>query len=451
MNLLIRQVGLCWSPPLLTAWLTAAVATPILAGPVAAEEGETRYPLSECIDQALESSRMLRVSIERQTGADADADQARARRWPTLAFEANGMYVSEVNEIELPLIPPRTLKFGNNDSYDLAAGVRIPLYTGGTLSATERALRAAAEASAYDVSADSLRLVHDVRRAFLGALGAEEEARAAQLAVDRLHRHTEEISGRIELGAASEEMKLGAESRLRIAEQQLVGAKERLIVARLGLGALLGRPKEPIMPAGSLDDHVSGPEGMGLESDGPPPVDARPELRALERKEQASDQSRRAATGSFLPTVSAVAQVHYGKPGVQVTKGDWMDWATAGVQLTWTLWDAGTRAAEVRSRSAETRGLMEARAELREQLESALAVAREQVASRQEQLARAGERVELERRRLELVLGRNRQGLGSESELLDVQDDLTEAEVALAAARAGLRIAETDLLYAVGQ
>jgi outer membrane protein TolC len=428
--------------------LIALGITGLLAGQPASAQEAKPYDLARCIAEAVTNAPELRAAADENAAAEAAAAQARARRWPSLSLAAEASYVSEVNELELPSAPPRTIRFGDNDSYGVTAGLEVPLYTGGALAATERARRVDALATVYDGAADSLRIVRDVRAQFFLALGTQAEFEAAEVAVQRLQRHLNELSGRIEAGAASEEDRLQSRSRLSAAQQRRAAALERRDVASLELGRALGQPGLTVRPEGQLEQTLLGVSPGGSPADA---VSARPELHALTLRQQASEARRRAARGSLLPSVSAIGQLHYAKPGVRIIDNEWMDWASAGVQLKWTLWDAGERSAQVHQLAATTRVLAHRHTVLERRLRGALAVALAQVASRRDQIHRAELRVEFDRQRLGLVEGRYRQGLGTESELLDAQDDLAESETALAATQAQLRLAEVDYLYAVAR
>jgi outer membrane protein TolC len=433
------------------------------AEPVAAQEPPRGYDLQQCLHMALENSSRLRASRETQNASKAQIDQARARRWPTLSVGAQAAYQSEVNQIDLAAPISQSIRFGDYDSYGLVAGVDVPLYTGGTLAASERAQRAAAHASDFDEAADSLLVVRDVRLSFFAALGAQAEVDAADLAVNRLQRHLEQLHGQVRAGAASTEAQLQVESRLRSAEQRLLSAKEERTVRRLQLGRALGQPELPVTPEGKLDQSLLAggpvPEGaVGAASQDsaftePPSseVSARPELHAVTYRQRATEAQKSAAKGSLLPSIVANLQMHYAKPGVRVVDNEWMDWASAGVQLRWTLFDAGGRSARVREFEATSRALAYQHEELERSLTNQLRVSQARVVAQRKQISKALQRVELERQRLRLVEGRYQQGLGTETELLDAQDDLSDAEVAVAAQRAQLRLAEVKLLYAVAR
>ncbi len=413
-----------------------------------AEENSTAMDLGHCIHAALSNSSTLRAFEESQRAAQAGVNEASARRWPTLSVGADFHYQSEVNEFDLPAPISRTVRFGDNESYGVLADLELPLYTGGRLEAQERSQRDAARASGFDLAADSLRVIQQVRTSFYLALGAQAEVDAANLAVQRLRRHLKDLEQQLRAGAASTEAQLQVEARLRSAEQRSLNAQEQLSVRRLQLGRALGFPDREVVPAGQLDQSLLSDDGI-LGKVGS--VDARPELHALNSRQSANREASRAAKGSLMPSLNATAQLHYARPGIRVVDNEWMDWATVGLRLQWTLFDKGGRSARVEQRAAMARALSHRQEELHRELTNALEISRAQVRAQHEQVSKAQQRAELESKRLKLVQGRYQQGLGTETELLDAQDDLSDAEIAVAAQRSRLRLAEVKLLYAVAQ
>jgi outer membrane protein len=141
---------------------------------------------------------------------------------------------------------------------------------------------------------------------------------------------------------------------------------------------------------------------------------------------------------------------HYGRPGVDLIADDWMDYGSVAVRLSWTLWDWGVRRRQIQSVRAREMSIRERRSDLENDFLTRRAIAASHLEAASAGQDKAAERVELENRRLELTRQRVHDGHASASALLDSQDDLTLAEVELAASRARLRLAEVELLDAMG-
>lgn len=429
----------------LAAALVAAAAFGARAGEN--DAGVTTLGLDGCLAQAAANSETIRSARFKRAAAEARASSAQASRWPTLGGTAVYDYASEVTKIDIPLGPsPRTIEFGDGNTWRFALGVDVPLYTGGALGATAHAERAEAGAAALDVAADSLGVVRDTRTAFYRALAAHARADVARAAVRRLERHLDTIAKSIDIGAASEEERVQVTASLREAEQRALAAELEQVTAEMALGTAIGRPGERIVPGGDLDASLVSSAALGDE-----PFESRPELGALEARRRESDHRARAAFGALLPSLVASAQMNYGRPGVDPVQNDWMSWASARVSLAWTFFDRGARHQKAMAARAGARAIDATRADVHRHLEAAFDAATVRLDYARRQSVKAAERLEAERRRLDLVSGRREQGMATETELLDAQDDLAAAEAADVAARASVRLAETDLLYAAGR
>jgi outer membrane protein TolC len=417
----------------------AAVATP------AAAPADTTGTLSRCEGAALAASHVLDEGRASAASARAAADAAAAGLYPALGLSGSASYVTETMSIDIPTpLGARHIEFGDGSSTDLMLGVHAPLFRGGTLRAQSRAAQAQWRASMAELAADSLDLRLQVRRAFYAALGSQAVAEAARQGEARLQRHLADVQTSIAAGTATEEARLQVLARLRQTEQTTLKAQAAAAAWRYELARLVGQAGSQIVPAAELDSSLI------RSSEGVRPWDERPALQALQERIAAADQSRRAAAGSFWPAVDIEGGWHYGRPGVNAVADEWMDYGTVAVNLRWTLFDFGGRGDRVRSLRAQTRALASARQELDDGLRTRLANARTQLDSAREQAERAAERLELERRRLQMTQDRWRAGHATESELLDSQDDVTIAGTDLAAARASLRLAEAELLAALG-
>jgi outer membrane protein len=373
--------------------------------------------------------------------AEADYSQSKSSLWPVLSLNGSYGYTSETMHLEIPGSPltggvGKQIDFGDGNVYDLNAGVRVPIYGGGTVKAQTRASEMSMFASRMDLASDSLALIHDVRAAFFKAVGAKASLDAATNRVSRLSRHVKEIESAQKIGMATQEAKLTATANLRAAESQVLNLEARAKSARLYLGSLLGTPDNEIYPSDELEESL-------IENNNQLDFNAeqRPEVKALDLRLKQSDYVVRSAKGSLLPSLSGNAAYHYGKPGVNQTANEWMDFYTLGATASWTLWDFGGRSHRIESTRFNQHALKYRRDDLIRNLSNVSSLPG---------LEKLSERRDLERQRMELVEGRLNAGMATESEYLDAIDDLTAAELDWVDAQVTLRLREADLLYANG-
>ncbi len=425
--------------------MTLVYAAVLIASATAAraQDSTRTLTLDACIAQAATNSQALLASRFQNDAARARAENAQATRWPRIGADASYDYASKVFAID---VPPTPVNFGDGNTYHVSVGVDVPLYTGGTMGATARAERAEANATALDVAADSLGVVRDVRTAYFRALASRSQLDVARVTVRRLERHLEQIAQQIGVGASSEAERVQTTARLREAEQRMLGVESRSITDEIALGTAVGLSGERIAPGGNLDASLLGGTNVAPEM-----VDSRPELASLAVRRDESDLRARAAWGALLPSVVAGARWNYGRPGVDPITNDWMSWGSAHVGLAWTLFDRGARHQNVDAARATARAIDATRTDLNQRLRSAFETAKVRLDYAERQSEKAAERLQVGKQWLDLVTGRRDQGMATESELLDAVDDLADAEASDVAARAAVRLAESDLLYAVGR
>jgi multidrug efflux system outer membrane protein len=432
---------------LLGALLTAAGTPATALEPGSADT--LRMDLATCLARALETAPALQASAAAIDESRAAASEAEARRKPVLGAAASYQYASEhmTGELETGFgLPPRSLEFGDGHVATVNVGIAFPLYTGGELSNTAAAATAGTEAATRRDGSARLDLTRAVRQAFSGALGRQSQVEAARLAVARLDRHLESVTGARAAGAATEEARLRAQARLNQAGQRLVQAEAARDSAGLALGRLVGRPGGIVHPSGDVATPLlAADDTTGLS------LDERPDIAAISWEEQRQRDLAEAARGKLRPRVTGDLRAHYGRPGMDALANDWMGYATAAVSVDWPLWDAGARKDRALQAEARGRWLEAARRDLGEAVATADAGARTALRAAATQEQQAAERTDLHRRLLAMVEGRYAQMAATETELLDAFDDLTQAELDLALARTRVRLAETALLWALGR
>lgn len=412
-------------------------------------EGETPLSLDQCVQGAIASSPSLNASRDKAAAASSSYKLSHAGRLPSLGINGKADWISETMSLTLPLpapLPSKSIEFGDGRNYDIALALNAPLFTGGSLKSSENAARAEAEASLHDVVSDSLRLVYEVRTAYYRALAAYEAVDVVQQGVDALNRHLVEVEGMIAQGMAGREARILTQARLSDAKRGLVNAQARLRASRYALGQLVGHPGEEVIPEGNLEASLL-PDQNRIES----PLGSRPDLLALDARSTSSEYRIDAARGSKWPTVSAQAAMHYGKPGIDQVTNEWMDYATVGVRLSWTLYDWGERNLRVQQARSMKSALEQTRLQVEQTWQTRLASARVQLTSTVQERDLAAERLKLNEERLALLVQRYAQGFASESERLDAEDDVVIARRNRVAADANIRLAESDILFILGR
>ena len=204
-------------------------------------------------------------------------------------------------------------------------------------------------------------------------------------------------------------------------------------------GALVVDPNWPIPPAENPPNLSALIESAHAH---------RPEIIALDKQLAASDALVDAAHKERMPSLNATAQTSW-----TPSQYNWEPqptW-TAGVVLSWQLWDGGKSRADVRVADANVVNTRAQRDALLVSITSTLDASRASIITNRAAVDSSNEAVVAARVQLKLSEERYKQGLGSQIELADAQTAVTTAEGNLVSSEYQLALAWATLRRALGQ
>jgi len=297
-------------------------------------------------------------------------------------------------------------------------------------------------------------VLQQVEQAYVEVLGAEARLQIRRAASVAERRHLDEARRLVVAGSKTSIDVAQADARVasaRVAEvradnarAQAIAALAQAIAGDLPADATFTTP----WPAPLVDEDAAL-EGLVAEA-----VRADPELARLNAERVASAQAREATRLATRPTLAATASAGvdalgtYGvPPDDRRVAGAW----SAGVTLSWQLYDGGARRARLRAADATLRA---ADAELADRLlglRAQLSAARLDIAAAKAQQGAAAASVAAAREQLRQAEARSAAGLGTSAELTDAQDALTQALGDAADADYQLAAARTILRYRLGR
>lgn len=437
-----------------------------LAAPLVAQEtspgapAPIRLTLDEALARATATSHRLAELRAREGASEAVVAQRRAADLPIVSVHGSYMRTNHVDEFGVfqpggsfqvfyPDVP---------DNWQSRIDLRWPIYSGGRTGALERAADAEREASGLDLENARADLRLETTRAFWALVTATEAVRVVTAALERTEAQLADVRARFDQGFLPPNDVLTAETRLSQQQSLLIEARNQRDSARAELARLIGAPLDAeleadakLTPPPAVQDAAPAGGTPAVVEGAPTPV--RADREALALRLRAAGERIEAAEAGKRPSVSVVAGVDYARPNPKIFPREdiWQSSWDVGLNVTWTLWNAGRTAAEV----AEARELAEATRQRLAELESTIALevrqrgldlesARAQVAT-----AAAGVRSATEAQRV--VRERFQAGVATSTEVLDAQVDLLQAELDLTRTLASVRLAEARLARALGR
>jgi outer membrane protein TolC len=442
----------------------APAAQPAAAGPTQRPAVPAGFPvdapaegpeltLEQAIARALERNEQPKMADERARAAEARVDKARSLFFPTVTASGNYSFRPDpARERRSFMVPGTTEPITTTIEQERhtvsgLVGLNInvldprafPLYS-----------QAKLENAAADLRADEAKraLSFSVARAFIDVLGVEQVRRAAEQRLWLANRIKEGAAGRFEAGLSSSNDVTRADLELASAKRELASAHGNVETARLELGYLIGGPVHERLappPAPLSTVALSAPDARGLSRAA---LARRKDLAAADKQSEALDAAADEPTARWFPRLALVGQYRV-TSSEEAFLGQHQD-LTAGVQLTWDLWDGGVRIADREERVAiASVSELEAQA-LARRVGVDVRQALSQLQRGQTELHEAEVAAVAARRNMDETRELYRQGLVQSLSVADAALQLFAAEVELVRARYDIATALLDLRATLG-
>lgn len=414
------------------------------SGVAAAQPGGAKetVTLERAVQLAMQQQPQLRQQRAAVEAAQGRVDQSRVARMPTVTLSGT------VGASSTPKMGTTGGFWDPTTSTGLAARADWTIYDFGRTGASVRAAELSAQAAVAGVGTTTLDIRTSVESAYLEAVARQRLVTVAEATVKSEDLHLDQAKRFVAAGSKDPIEVAQATARAATARSTLAQTQSSLAIALANLRAAIGwldAAKSPVPDPSwpTPPDQVPPDLGTLVQTS----RQHRPELVQFDKQIAAAEASFDAARAGRRPTLSATAQTAWGP--------DSNDWSpeptwTAGLSLSWDLFDGGRAAAEKRIARANVVSAEAERDALLVALTSQLELARSQIAANRVNVSASAEAVTAARAQLKLAEARYTQGLGSQIELADAQTAITTAEGNLVQAEWQLAEAWTQLRRAIG-
>lgn len=433
-----------------------------LVAPALAQEALT---LEAAIARGLAHSARLAELQAREEGAEAAVGGRAAAKRPIVSAQAGYTRTNHVEEYSIAAAgqPPRVLYPDVPDNYRARIDLQWPIYTAGRADALQRAALAEQHATGEDLAAARADLLLEITRAFWALVTARETERVLGASVVNLEAHVGDLRTRLDEGLISPHELLSAQaqrSRQRVASLEATATRQ---TAEADLRRLIGGDG-PLLPVEKGAATFSTEEDSAEKVAAPfsAKVDSRervaapfsrPERRALDQRLAAAREREAAIQATGRPQIFIGGGYDYARPNPRIfpRANRWEDSWDASVNVSWTLWDGGRRAAEQSEAAAAARAISARADEFDRQVTFELTARRLEVESARAAITAAREGIEAAVEARRVVDERYRAGVATSTEVLDAELAVLQAELDRTRAVAAARLAEARLARATGE
>ena len=419
--------------------------------PAAAQDPlPARVTLDEALTRAAANSHRLGELRARESAAGAVLDQRQAADLPIVSAQAGYERTNHVDEFRvLQLGQVQVLYPDVPDNWRARLDMQWPIYTGGRTKALEHAAAAEQGATGKDLESARADLRLETTRAFWALVTATESVSVVEESVKRIEAQLGDVRARFDAGFLPPNDVLTVESRVSSQRTLLIQAKNQRDGSRAELARLMGVPVDASF---EVDAALASPLGSAPHAQTPLNLEGRADRQALALRVEAAEARIDAARADAKPSIALLAGYDYARPNTRhfPREDTWQDSWDLGVNVTFTLWNAGRTAAQV----AEARFLADASRERLAEIDTQITLEIRQrqldLASARSQVETAGAAVTSATEARRVVAERFGAGVATSTDLLDAQVDQLQAELERTRALANVKLAEARLARALG-
>ncbi|MCS7265377.1 MAG: TolC family protein [Armatimonadetes bacterium] len=389
---------------------------------------QDKLSLKECIELAIKTHPLIRLSYRQLDAALAKSEQAKAQWKPELTFNGYQRRQGPTVSFTIPnpvTGTPTSIDIVKPDISTLTAEFRQNLFTFGRKTSSVQGAEYQVNAASAMVQATQSQLILRVTESYADVLAAQAMEEVAKQAVERVKVVLKVAKAKYEAGVAPKFDVLRAEAELAAAEEQLLMAQNGVALAKASINQLLGRPTDAPIELVPLPESFFefGTEPLKSEFFIKQALTNRPEMKSLEWQVKSADEFVKLAKADKNPFVLLTS--NYVRQTRTGFSGDYQWGINLVVQFP--IFDSGRRESIVKEREANLEQILAQKEQMERQiaLEVEQALKNFQVSLQRLKTARAALASAEEAFRLAQV--RYEGGVGTLVEVWDAQVALTRA------------------------
>jgi outer membrane protein TolC len=422
-------------PTARASWLArSALAFALCVAAAAARASEPPLTLQAAIDLALANNERALKAPPRVEVAVGGLDRARSAFLPTLTAAGNGGWSSTAD------------RNGRNFAGDGSLTLNQPLVSPAAFPLYSQA-RHTLEAERWGAVEDLRVLAFDTASAFLTALATDQLLLAAEQRLQRAQADMDDSAARAQAGLTSTNDVTRASVAVATAQTQVATAQGNVARAYLQLAYLIGKPVQAGLVAPERTTNNARNKSWDPQAVEHRAEDRRPDVQSAAEHSEALRAGAREPLYRLIPTLGLSAQLR------QIIDPAPMDTATSGsasLTLTWTIYDAGIRYADRRSRLAQAVSAALDERALRRSVATDIAIALAELRAARTVLQVSEQAVVTAQKNTDETAILYKQGLAKAIELTDANASRYDAEATLATAKLAMEQSYLNLRFALG-
>jgi outer membrane protein len=439
--------------PILVCCLLHLLLAPAPPQTAAAEETGKEMTLADCISAALDANRDIAGARQALEQAASGIAEARSGFLPNLSLSGSYNFMEKSQKIDFPLpggeVEETEMDFTRD--YGLEFLLSQALYTGGALSGSYRISKLGRDIAAADVERLEADVALSVIQVFYSYLLARESVSVAEEAIRTAEEFLRVVRARYDAGEASSFEVMRAEVEVSNLQPALIGARNAVALAELGLRNVMGMSLDSeVAFGGSFDETLGDAADPDLAGAIEASLERRPELRMLRAEADIAEQSLAVAKAGRLPTFALSATYDLMSDELSFGGDEWDKTYAGYLVMSLPIFDGLKTKSRIAGSRAQIKQAVIAVAGLRDGIELEVRSSLLGVGAAREQLKSQEKSVEMAAEGLRIANERYVQGLATNLEVMDAQLALTRARNYRLQALHDLNLASATLARATG-
>lgn len=430
-----------------------------------------KLSLEEAIEHALKNNHRIKEVIEKELQAIEDKESikkdlffklstsysyTRLRDEPYSLFPMStslNLLIDKLNLTPGPKIPHVSDRFLLSDKERVVWGFTLtqPLFTGFALISKKKIAELGVDVAKYEKEVVNLELARQVRLAYLNVLLAKRAVEIAEDEVKQLEAHARDAEKFYEQGVVAHNDLLKSKVALASASQKKEKAQADLRIAIAGLNLLLARDINENTIVEDFEPEIREPQELSSLLD--TALRQRPEIMLLKTSLEQAGLAIKIAKSTNYPQIFLIGQYERVGHDLSASTNDYGNDHNSSITLMakWNLFEWGKTQNEIK-KALHAKSALEARLKgLTDSILLEVKQAHENLKVSQVNIETARAARMQARENFRITDLQYKEGVTTSTEVLDARAYLTQAESNYFRALYGYKMAEADLIKAVGQ
>ncbi|MCX7973786.1 MAG: TolC family protein [Candidatus Aminicenantes bacterium] len=299
----------------------------------------TKISLDQAINDAQKKNLRLNNLRLEADGFSLEAQKIFKQKLFTINATGNYLYKSQTIFVELPPFSPTAnaaspfrLEGGFKHNYDFGLAVTQPLFTGGRLSAQASFFRSAEAATSIKMTLLANEIATNLKLLFFEYRRLKARKNSLLAFKEQLSLHEKKIASLVEAELARRLNLVETKMKMEEVAASLLDIEQALAAIRFDFQQLCGYwPDE-------IEDNYQE-RTLNLEEAIAYFEQNHPQLKIYQEKINQLGLQKKIIQANNLPQIATVAEVHYGRPGLNFFKKEWSFYATAGLAIQFRFFD----------------------------------------------------------------------------------------------------------------